>query len=177
VTGISASTSMSLDIEGGIDSAGGATGTEAAGCGAGNEAARASAIVEVAMFLSERWRPEKMEVGVCPCLYHTMSASRPLALAARSPRLVVARSSTPCASFTARHGHHDAPQYNEPSGYLWGEKASDLLTDSQLRLNILQPLANGQKRQREDWETIWNVGFFGSLLVGGVLLYLKPDTR
>ena len=42
---------------------------------------------------------------------------------------------------------------------------------------FLQPLPAGQKRKREDWEMIWYVGMYGSLAVGAVLLYYKPDTR
>ncbi|OBZ79159.1 N-alpha-acetyltransferase 40 [Grifola frondosa] len=58
----------------------------------------------------------------------------------------------------ASHGH--GPQYNEPSGYLFGEK----------------PLPPGQKRQRESWEIIWHVGMLGTMGVTAVLLYYKPDS-
>lgn len=60
----------------------------------------------------------------------------------------------------SRHGSHGAPQWNEPTGYLFGEK----------------PLPAGQKRQKEDWETIWMVGMFGSMAVAAIGLYYKPDT-
>ena len=30
---------------------------------------------------------------------------------------------------------------------------------------------------KEDWENIWYVGMFGSMLAAAVLLYYKPDTR
>jgi len=56
--------------------------------------------------------------------------------------------------------HHEAPQYNEPSGYLFGEK----------------PLPAGQKRKREDWELIWYFGMFGGMALAAVGLYFKPDT-
>jgi hypothetical protein len=59
-----------------------------------------------------------------------------------------------------RFASHEAPHYNEPSGYLFGEK----------------PTPPGQKRVKEDWETIWHVGMFGTMGLTAVLLYYKPDT-
>lgn len=59
-----------------------------------------------------------------------------------------------------RYASHEAPQYNEPSGYLFGEK----------------PLPPGQKRVKEDWENIWYWGMFGSMAFAAVMLYYKPDT-
>jgi len=59
-----------------------------------------------------------------------------------------------------RFASHEAPQYNEPSGYLFGEK----------------PLPPGQKRVKEDWENIWYWGMFGSMGFAAVMLYYKPDT-
>ncbi|GAA6058982.1 hypothetical protein JCM10212_001692 [Sporobolomyces blumeae] len=50
--------------------------------------------------------------------------------------------------------------FNEPTGYLFGEK----------------PPAKGQKRVREDWESIYYWGMFGGMALGGVLIYYKPDT-
>ncbi|KAJ4489326.1 ESSS subunit of NADH:ubiquinone oxidoreductase-domain-containing protein [Lentinula edodes] len=54
---------------------------------------------------------------------------------------------------------HGAPQFNEPSGYLFGEK----------------PPAPGQKRVKESWENIWYIGMFGSMAFAAVMLYYKPD--
>jgi len=62
--------------------------------------------------------------------------------------------------FQRRLAHHEAPQFNEPSGNLFGEK----------------PLPPGQKRKREDWEMIWYIGMFGSMAVAAIGLYAKPDT-
>jgi len=59
-----------------------------------------------------------------------------------------------------RYASHKAPQYNEPSGWLFGEK----------------PPPPGQKRVREDWEMPWYLGMFGGMGVFGVLYYYKPDT-
>ncbi|KAI0307805.1 ESSS subunit of NADH:ubiquinone oxidoreductase [Multifurca ochricompacta] len=59
-----------------------------------------------------------------------------------------------------RFASHDAPHYNEPTGYLFGEK----------------PPTPGQKRIKEDWENIWYLGMFGSLGLAALLLYYKPDT-
>ncbi|THH02142.1 hypothetical protein EW026_g682 [Hermanssonia centrifuga] len=56
-------------------------------------------------------------------------------------------------------GSH-GPQYNEPSGWLFGEK----------------PPPPGQKRKREDWELIWYIGMYGSMAVAAIGLYYKPDT-
>jgi len=72
------------------------------------------------------------------------------ALSTRSPLNVIRR----------RYASHEAPQYNEPTGYLFGEK----------------PPPPGQKRKREDWETLWYWGMFGSMAVAAVGLYYKPDT-
>ncbi|KAJ3868706.1 ESSS subunit of NADH:ubiquinone oxidoreductase-domain-containing protein [Lentinula novae-zelandiae] len=58
-----------------------------------------------------------------------------------------------------RLASHGAPQFNEPSGYLFGEK----------------PLAPGQKRVKESWENIWYIGMFGSMAFAAVMLYYKPD--
>ncbi|GJJ08772.1 hypothetical protein Clacol_002991 [Clathrus columnatus] len=60
-----------------------------------------------------------------------------------------------------RYASHGTPHYNEPSGYLFGEK----------------PLPQGQKRKREDWELLWYYGMFGSMALAAVGLYYKPDTR
>jgi len=59
-----------------------------------------------------------------------------------------------------RFASHEAPQYNEPSGYLFGEK----------------PPPPGEKRKRESWETIYYWGMFGTMAVAAVLMYNKPDT-
>jgi len=50
--------------------------------------------------------------------------------------------------------------YNEPTGWLFGEK----------------PPAPGTKRVKEDWENMWYAGMFGSMGLAAVLLYYKPDT-
>ena len=44
-------------------------------------------------------------------------------------------------------------------------------------LHLWQPLPPGEKRKKEGWENIWYVGMYGSMLLAGVLLYYKPDTR
>ena len=40
-----------------------------------------------------------------------------------------------------------------------------------------QPPAPGQKRQKENWENIWYIGMYGSMIVAAIGLYYKPDTR
>jgi len=59
-----------------------------------------------------------------------------------------------------RYASHEAPQYNEPSGWLFGEK----------------PPLPGQKRVKEDWENVWYIGMFGTMAFASVMLYYKPDT-
>jgi len=59
-----------------------------------------------------------------------------------------------------RFASHDAPQFNEPTGLLFGEK----------------PPPPGHRRIKQPWESLWYYGMYGSMLVGGVLLYFKPDT-
>ncbi|KAF4622897.1 hypothetical protein D9613_001868 [Agrocybe pediades] len=59
-----------------------------------------------------------------------------------------------------RFASHGAPQYNEPTGWLFGEK----------------PPPPGQKRVKEDWENVWYIGMFGSMAFAAVMLYYKPDT-
>jgi len=58
------------------------------------------------------------------------------------------------------YASHGPPQFNEPSGWLFGER----------------PPPPGQKRVKEEWENIWYVGMFGSMAMAAVLLYYKPDT-
>ncbi|KAJ8469440.1 hypothetical protein ONZ45_g16885 [Pleurotus djamor] len=64
------------------------------------------------------------------------------------------------STISRRNASHGAPHYNEPSGYLFGEK----------------PPPPGQKRVKEDWENIWVIGMFGSMAFAAVMLYYKPDT-
>ncbi|KAK7694847.1 hypothetical protein QCA50_002035 [Cerrena zonata] len=58
----------------------------------------------------------------------------------------------------ASGGH--GPHYNEPSGWLFGEK----------------PSPTGDKRKKEGWENIWYAGIYGGMAAISVLLYYKPDT-
>jgi len=59
-----------------------------------------------------------------------------------------------------RFASHDAPHFNEPTGMLFGEK----------------PPPPGFRRIKQPWENIWYYGMYGTMLIGGVLLYFKPDT-
>ncbi|KAJ7925857.1 Ndufb11, NADH dehydrogenase 1 beta subcomplex subunit [Mycena leptocephala] len=59
-----------------------------------------------------------------------------------------------------RFASHDAPQFNEPTGLLFGEK----------------PPPPGQRRIKEPWETLWYYGMYGTMVIGAMLLYFKPDT-
>ncbi|KAI8980650.1 ESSS subunit of NADH:ubiquinone oxidoreductase-domain-containing protein [Trametes punicea] len=68
------------------------------------------------------------------------------------------RAAVPGCRRYASHG--GGPHYNEPTGYLFGEK----------------PLPPAQKRKKEAWENVWYVGMYGSMLLAAVLLYYKPDT-
>ncbi|KAK0533732.1 hypothetical protein OC834_000827 [Tilletia horrida] len=73
----------------------------------------------------------------------------------------------PCASSSsavtcaaARRYASGGSHYNQPSGYLFGEK----------------PPPKGQKREKEDWENIWMYGMFGGMAFAGVVLLYRPDT-
>ncbi|KAI1194434.1 ESSS subunit of NADH:ubiquinone oxidoreductase-domain-containing protein [Nemania serpens] len=68
--------------------------------------------------------------------------------AAPSSRQFTASARTPAA-----HG----PQYDPPTGWLFGVKP-------------------GEKYQKEGWETPFFYGFCGSLLLAGVAYGFKPDT-
>ncbi|KAI4214501.1 MAG: hypothetical protein LQ351_002918 [Letrouitia transgressa] len=71
------------------------------------------------------------------------------------PRLP--RTTRPFTS-TAPHRSSDAhTNYEPPSGWLWG-------------------VPPGEKREREGWEYLWIVGFFGSLGAAAVAYAYKPDT-
>ncbi|KAG0244548.1 hypothetical protein BGW41_007311 [Actinomortierella wolfii] len=59
----------------------------------------------------------------------------------------------------ARAGGHQ--EYNLPTGYLFGEK----------------PLPAGAQRVKEDWESMYVWGFFGSMAFATALIYYKPDTN
>ena len=77
-----------------------------------------------------------------------------------------------------RFASHGAPHYNEPSGYLFGEKVkTDVSVLSSSSNDVSQPPAPGQKRVKEDWENIWYIGMYGSIGLASLLLYYKPDTR
>ncbi|KAF9229354.1 hypothetical protein BS17DRAFT_723032, partial [Gyrodon lividus] len=78
-----------------------------------------------------------------------------------NPSLRTLKLRAPQRALGCRFASHGAPHYNEPSGWLFGEK----------------PLPPGQKRVKEDWENIWYIGMFGSMAAAAVLLYYKPDTR
>ncbi|KAF8140193.1 ESSS subunit of NADH:ubiquinone oxidoreductase-domain-containing protein [Boletus edulis] len=76
------------------------------------------------------------------------------------PPSLRAFTSAPRCALGRRYASHGAPHYNEPTGWLFGEKV----------------MAFGQKRVKEDWENIWYFGMFGSMALAAVLLYYKPDT-
>ncbi|KAK4685541.1 hypothetical protein P7C73_g4607, partial [Tremellales sp. Uapishka_1] len=67
-------------------------------------------------------------------------------------------STTPTALSTRSYASH-GPSYNEPSGYLFGERP-----------------VKGEKRQRESWERIYYAGMIGGFGLATVLLVYKPDT-
>ncbi|KAM6498175.1 NADH:ubiquinone oxidoreductase, ESSS subunit [Amanita muscaria] len=77
-----------------------------------------------------------------------------------SSSLRTVRAAAPRLSARRYASSHGAPQYNEPSGWLFGEK----------------PPPPGQKRVKEDWENIWYIGMFGTMAFATVMLYYKPDT-
>ncbi|KAI0155268.1 ESSS subunit of NADH:ubiquinone oxidoreductase [Xylariaceae sp. FL1272] len=60
-------------------------------------------------------------------------------------------------SATARTPASHGPQYDPPTGWLWGVKP-------------------GEKYQKEGWETSFYWGFCGSLAVAAFAYAFKPDT-
>ncbi|EJT80622.1 hypothetical protein GGTG_00617 [Gaeumannomyces tritici R3-111a-1] len=60
-------------------------------------------------------------------------------------------------STSARRGASHGPEYDPPTGWLFGVKP-------------------GEKYQKEGWENIMYIGFFGSLAVFTVAMAYKPDT-
>ncbi|KAF9313225.1 hypothetical protein BG003_005487 [Podila horticola] len=64
-------------------------------------------------------------------------------------------------SIQLRRGGGHAEGYNQPTGYLFGEK----------------PLPAGTKRVKEDWESLFFYGFMGSMVFGTAVIYYKPDTN
>ncbi|KAN0066490.1 hypothetical protein ACQY0O_000584 [Thecaphora frezii] len=81
---------------------------------------------------------------------------------ATSASRAIARSSTPknAPFIQTRLASGGGASYNQPTGRLFGEK----------------PLPKGQKRVKEDWETIYYFGMFGTLAFGGLIYAFKPDT-
>ncbi|KAJ7786397.1 ESSS subunit of NADH:ubiquinone oxidoreductase-domain-containing protein [Mycena metata] len=49
-----------------------------------------------------------------------------------------------------RFSSHDAPKYNEPTGFLFGEK----------------PPPPGQRRIKQPWESLWYYGMYGTMAIG-----------
>ncbi|KAI5923389.1 ESSS subunit of NADH:ubiquinone oxidoreductase-domain-containing protein [Camillea tinctor] len=100
-----------------------------------------------------------------------MSALRPTSAAMRtllrstttttSATSPASPSTTPTArrafSATARTPASHGPQYDPPTGWLFGVKP-------------------GEKYQKEGWETPFFYGFCGSLVLAGVAYGFKPDT-
>ncbi|KAK5637431.1 hypothetical protein RRF57_013143 [Xylaria bambusicola] len=90
-----------------------------------------------------------------------MSAAR-ATNAVRATRAALQQSTTATPStrqFTAsaRTSASHGPQYDPPTGWLFGVKP-------------------GEKYQKEGWETPFFYGFCGSILVAGVAYGFKPDT-
>ncbi|WVQ82287.1 hypothetical protein IAT38_004415 [Cryptococcus sp. DSM 104549] len=59
-----------------------------------------------------------------------------------------------------RYASHGPPAYNEPSGYLFGER----------------PPKKGEKRKWQPWEPVFYFGFFGAMAFGIVTQIYRPDT-
>ena len=96
------------------------------------------------------------------------------------PPSLRAFTSVPRRALGRRYASHGAPHYNEPTGWMFGEKVIAFHTHGNvitLNPHTFQPLPPGQKRVKEDWENIWYFGMFGSMALAAVLLYYKPDTR
>ncbi|KAI0965300.1 ESSS subunit of NADH:ubiquinone oxidoreductase-domain-containing protein [Xylaria arbuscula] len=82
----------------------------------------------------------------------TRSALQQSTTTATTP-ITATRQFTASARTSASHG----PQYDPPTGWLFGVKP-------------------GEKYQKEGWETPFFYGFCGSILLAGVAYGFKPDT-
>ncbi|KAI1734065.1 ESSS subunit of NADH:ubiquinone oxidoreductase [Xylaria scruposa] len=80
-------------------------------------------------------------------------ATRALQQSTTTTTTTTTRPFTASARTSASHG----PQYDPPTGWLFGVKP-------------------GEKYQKEGWETPFFYGFCGSLLLAGVAYGFKPDT-
>ncbi|WFD17965.1 hypothetical protein MCAP1_000176 [Malassezia caprae] len=74
----------------------------------------------------------------------------------RAAQRATARAAT---QVQCRYASGHGPSYNEPSGYLFGEK----------------PPAPGTKRVKDAWENIWYWGMYGGVAAFAVVMYFKPD--
>lgn len=108
------------------------------------------------------------------CLLLTITYMPPApsirALQARKPRCVLGR----------RYASHEAPQYNEPTGWMFSEKVrfvTALMFFTHVNALSFKPPPPGQKRVKEAWENVWYFGMFGGMGLAAVLHYYKPDTR
>ncbi|KAL8278670.1 hypothetical protein RQP46_008962 [Phenoliferia psychrophenolica] len=76
----------------------------------------------------------------------------------------VARTIPSRSALVARHSSH-GPNYNAPTGHLFGEQVGNSFV-----------LGARQKRVKQDWENIYYYGMGGGMALGAVLIYYKPDT-
>ena len=116
--------SMALAMEAGIASYVGGAGV-GLGCDAGREAASVAAI-EVAMICEPALDEQVLqEDGVWLCL--ATSSIRAMLSVTIPRRAVLSSLPKPPRTVTVqrRNASHGAPHYNEPTGYLFGEKASN----------------------------------------------------
>lgn len=93
----------------------------------------------------------------------------------------VGHSAKPRSTYHAAHAATDAPSLElraalQPAlgSALWREGpfyVTVTVTDHE------QALAPGEKRVKADWENIYIYGMGGSMALGAVLIYFKPDNR
>ncbi|KAK4454094.1 ESSS subunit of NADH:ubiquinone oxidoreductase [Podospora aff. communis PSN243] len=77
--------------------------------------------------------------------------------AARAARQALVPTTRNTFSTTARRSGGGAPQYDPPTGWLFGVRP-------------------GEKYEKEGWENIFFYGFYGSFAVFAVAYAFKPDT-
>ncbi|KAK3078261.1 hypothetical protein LTS18_008037 [Coniosporium uncinatum] len=96
----------------------------------------------------------RLTIRTMPLIRPSTIATRHLTLAPFAAR----RTLTSTAARSASDSHASESHYDPPGGWLWG-------------------IPPNEKPKREDWETVWYWGFFGSLILGGIAYAYKPDTR
>ena len=143
-------------------------------------------VVRANLASSEVSDSESLPVAaICPCLsrqlrvprYSTVVPRHSLVHAFDYTAARLARRDKPTSSHKALRVSWCTSLQRAYRLSIWRESLDLLLSNFAPIDDDSQPPAPGQKRVKEDWESIWYFGMFGSIGLATVLLYYKPDTR